>query len=86
MTQKQYNELFNKAKSFYNAHKHEPKITAVPNYSNFKIICDALIASDYNDITISVNPNDKYQHYKQLNQLFTNNQVTEIKDLLSLDL
>ena len=85
MTKPQYATLFEKAKTFYIANKSAPKITAVTNYNNFKLICDALIASPHNDITISTDTNDKYAHYKELNKLFDNEPQTAT-DLLDLAL
>jgi len=69
MTKAQYNKLFDKASEYY--HSNDGKITTTtPGYSKFKAACDLLIASNFNDIEISTDPDDKYAHYKELNQMF----------------
>jgi predicted nucleotidyltransferase len=87
MTKKQYDALFKKAQTFYIEHQDAPKISEVPNYENFKLIANELIASDYNDITIIPNHSNKYLHYEKLNRLFLMNQpAKQPKDLMALEL
>ena len=77
MTKSQYNQLFAKAKAFFN--KNNNKVTtATSGYSKFKSACDQLISSTHNDIEISTDPNDKYAHYKMLNDSFSGNTVEEL--------
>ena len=84
MTKSQYNKLFNEAAKHFNLHKVNSKVTKnIPNYAQFSKICDALIASQYNDIS----PTDPaIQRYAALNVLFTIEDNDSIDDLLTIKL
>ena len=77
MTKSQYNKLHAKAKQFFTNNGNKVT-TSTAGYAKFKSACDQLIASTYNDISISTDTNDKYAHYHELNKQFEGNTVEEL--------
>jgi len=66
MTKSQYKTTFAKATEFYNDNAVDGRIDrTIKNYNNFKIACEALCASNENDIDV----NDRYK-FSALNKLF----------------
>ena len=66
MTKAQYKTTFDKASEFYHANVVDGRIDRnVENYNNFKRACEALCASNENDIDV----NDRYK-FSALNKLF----------------
>ena len=67
MTKSQYKTTFAKATEFYNANVVDGRVDRnAENYNNFKRACDALIASNENEVDAS----DRFK-YTALNKLFS---------------